>query len=75
MLCSVPGFMMRTTGCTGMESTPHADIDRWECGRLCLASPSCDLFMYDATPKCYLMEGICHDDVTSSNLDTYTKSK
>ena len=76
MLFSVPGFTMRNVGCTGMQSTPHADIDRWECGRLCLASQKCDLFIYDASPKmCYLIEGICHDNATASNLDTYTKSK
>ena len=76
LLCSVPGYMMRTVGCSGMPSILHADIDRWECGRLCLASPNCDVFIYNDSPeKCFLVEGICHDSATASNVDSYTKSK
>ena len=74
--CSVPGFMMRTIGCSELSHIQHADIDRWECGRLCLASLACDLFAYDdSLGMCYLMEGVCHNTANATNLDSYTKSK
>ena len=68
--------MMRTVGCAGMASTTHTNTDRWDCGRLCLASSLCHLFIYDnSLGSCHLCGGVCDSSANIYHQDTYTKSK